>query len=115
MRALREKAAIPADIVGELRKNSHFAIMKNLFLALLALSLCGCAHQYVMKLTNGMKISTPSKPQLRGSNYYFKDARGEEQAIPQSRVMEIEPESMAKEESKFKVNQPKTKHWYWPF
>ena len=100
---------------GNFARICQFDFMKNLLLPLLMLSLCGCAHQYVMKLTNGMKISTPSKPQLRGSNYYFKDARGEEQAIPQSRVMEIEPESMAKEESKFKVTQPKTKHWYWPF
>lgn len=89
--------------------------MKNLYLVLLLFSLCGCAHQYVMKLTNGMKISTPSKPRLIGANYHFKDARGEDQAIPQSRVIEIEPESMAKEENKFKVSEPKAKHWYWPF
>jgi hypothetical protein len=94
--------------------------MKNPFLLLLIFSLCGCAGQYVMKLTNGVTISTPSKPKLKGSNYYFKDARGEEQVIPQSRVMEIEPESMAKEEkekeeSKIKASQTKQKHWYWPF
>ena len=78
-------------------------------------ALCGCAHQYVMKLTNGMSISTPSKPKLRGGTYYFKDAKGQEQAISQSRVMEIEPESMAEEENKFKAPKAETKHWYWPF
>ncbi len=89
--------------------------MKNLLLLSLMCSLCGCAHQYVMKLTNGMKISTPGKPKLRGSTYYFKDAQGQEQAISQSRVMEIEPESMAKEENKFQAPQAEKKHWYWPF
>jgi uncharacterized radical SAM superfamily Fe-S cluster-containing enzyme len=94
--------------------------MKNLFLLLLIFSLCSCASQYVMKLTNGATISTPSKPKLKGSYYYFKDARGEQQVIPQSRVMEIEPESMAKEEKKkeedkIKASQTKQKHWYWPF
>lgn len=89
--------------------------MKNLFPVLLALSLCGCSTQYQMKLTNGMKISTPGKPKLKGSYYYYKDAKGDEQVIPQSRVLEIEPESMAKEENKFKPAEPKKKHWYWPF
>jgi hypothetical protein len=76
--------------------------MKNLYLLVLLLSCSGCAHQYVMKLTNGMKISTPSKPKLRGSTYYFKDAKGQEQ-------------SMAAEDNKFQVTPPKKKHWYWPF
>ncbi len=89
--------------------------MKNLWLLLLAASLCGCAHQYSMKLTNGVRITSPNKPKLKGSYYYYKGPHGEEQSIPQSRVMEIEPTSMAKEESKFKVSQPKKKHWYWPF
>jgi hypothetical protein len=89
--------------------------MKNLLAVLLTLCLCGCTTQYVMKLTNGTKISTPGKPKLRGANYYFKDAKGEQQVIPQSRVLEIEPESMAKEEDKFKPSEPYKKHWYWPF
>jgi len=89
--------------------------MKNLYLLVLLLSCSGCAHQYVMKLTNGMRISTPSKPKLRGSTYYFKDAKGQEQSISQGRVVEIEPESMATEDNKFKVTPPKKKHWYWPF
>jgi hypothetical protein len=89
--------------------------MKNLCLIFLAASLCGCASQYEMKLTNGMKISTPGKPKLRGSYYYYKDAKGDEQAVPQSRVLEIQPESMAKEENKFKAPEPKKQHWYWPF
>lgn len=89
--------------------------MKKLLLFLLAMSLSGCAHQYVMKLTNGVTITSSSKPKLRGANYYYKGPRSEEQVIPQSRVLEIEPASMAKEENKFKPTEPKKKHWYWPF
>ena len=77
---------------------------------------CGCAHQYVMKLTNGSEISTPSKPKLKGANYYYKDALGRENVIPQSRVMVVEPEEFAKEEKK--AQQPvyhKQKNHWWQF
>ena len=62
------------------------------------LALCGCTHRYVMKLTNDMRITTASKPKLKGGFYTFKDARGQEVRVAQSRVLEIEPASMAKEE-----------------
>ncbi len=89
----------------------------KLFLSLLLnlLLLCGCAHQYVMKLSNGQVISTPSKPKLKGPNYHYKDALGRENMIPAGRVTEIEPASMAAEENQFKASNPKPKHWYWPF
>ena len=89
--------------------------MKKLPMIFLAACLCGCASQYVMKLTNGAQITSPNKPKLKGSYYHFKGPHGEDQVIPQSRVIEIEPASMAKEEKKFKVNEPRKKHWYWPF
>jgi hypothetical protein len=89
--------------------------MKKLWLVLVVCSLCGCAHQYVVKMTNGMQVTSASKPKLKGSYYYYKGPHGEEQVISQSRVTEIEPASMAAEEHKFKVSQPKKKHWYWPF
>jgi hypothetical protein len=78
------------------------------------LAFTGCAHQYVMKLTNGLEISTPSKPKLKGTSYHFKDAKGNDHVIPQGRVMQIEPASMAREEEKsFKPAKPKKpKHWY---
>lgn len=82
---------------------------------MLMLSLCGCAHHYVMKLSNGMQVTSRSKPKLKGSNFYYKGPNGEEEVIPQSRVLVVEPASMAKEENKFKVSEPKKKHWYWPF
>jgi hypothetical protein len=89
--------------------------MKNLVLVLLTFFLYGCSTQYQMKLNNGTTLSVPGKPKLKGSNYYWKDAKGGEQMISQSRVLEIQPESMAKEENQFKVSEPKKKHWYWPF
>jgi hypothetical protein len=89
--------------------------MKNPSLLLLVISLSGCAHQYTMKLTNGVRITSSGKPKLRGPYYYYNGPRGEQQVIPQSRVLEIEPSSMAQEENKFKPAEPKKKHWYWPF
>ena len=92
--------------------------MKMFRLALLLglLALCGCAHrQYVMKLSNGRQMTVVGKPKLKGSTYYYKDATGEQNGIPQGRVREIQPASMAEKENKFKPAKPKRKHWYWPF
>jgi hypothetical protein len=91
--------------------------MKRLLLLVLCLiGVCGCAHQYVMKLTNGMQISTPGKPKLKGDAYYFKDAYGREHSIPQSRVLVIQPESMAVEENKPRtISYPKPKTHWWQF
>jgi hypothetical protein len=86
----------------------------SLILSLGALLVCGCAHQYVMKLSNGMKVTTASKPDLKGSNYYFKDATGQMNVVPQSRVLEIEPASMSEEDNKFTPAKPKKSHW-WKF
>jgi hypothetical protein len=69
------------------------------FLVLLGLmGLTGCTHEYVMKLNNGLQLTTASKPQLRGGFYYYKDARGRTNAVAATRVLEIEPASMAREE-----------------
>jgi hypothetical protein len=92
--------------------------MKKLILPLLVtiVAFCGCAHQYVIKLSNGTELIAPSKPHLKGANYHYKDARGQDVAIPQSRVMQIQPTSMAAEEKKLeqaKYAKPKN-HW-WQF
>jgi hypothetical protein len=90
--------------------------MKKLILTLFVglLIATGCSHQYVMKLTNGHEITTASKPKLKGASYHFKDAKGNDTVIPQGRVLQIEPASMAREEEKaFKPAAPKKpKHWY---
>ena len=94
--------------------------MKRLLLALVLASLCGCAHQYVMKLNSGQVIYTPHKPKLQGGFYHYKDLQGRDNAVAQSRVAEIATASQAKEEAKeeqkaFKSNYPKPKTHWWQF
>ncbi len=72
--------------------------MKPASLALLfalAIAAAGCSRAYVMKLNNGLQITTASKPRLKHGQYEFKDARGRTGAIPEGRVREILPASMA--------------------
>jgi len=63
-----------------------------------ALFLCGCAHTYVVTLTNGSRMTTSSKPKLKNGFYYFKDPTGKETFVSQGRVREIAPESLARDE-----------------
>ena len=77
-----------------------------LFLALAALT--GCARQYVIKKSNGVKIVTASKPKLKNGFYTFKDAAGNERRVSQNSVLEIEPASMAEDE-KTRFTPPKPK------
>ena len=89
--------------------------MKELALPLLIglLALSGCASHYVIKLNSGARITTTNKPQLKGSVYTFKDAKGEQHFIAVGRVREIEPASMAAQEDKPKRVKVKHKHkWY---
>ena len=82
-------------------------------IALIALT--GCAHHYVMRLTNGGEITTASKPKLKEGIYYFKDAKGEEQAVAAARVREIAPGSVAAREDKvkpMKLQLEKKRKWY---
>ena len=77
------------------------------FLVLTAL-LNGCAHPYVLKLQNGTRITTPSKPKLDHGFYVYKDAKGELRKIPAGRVREMEPASMAEsEKDQFKISTQK--------
>ena len=90
------------------------SVMKKLAPILLALTLCGCAHSYVIKMSNGTQVLTASKPKLKGACYHYKDAKGRDIAIPVGKVTEIEPKATAEEDSKtFKpATQSKPKHWY---
>jgi len=80
------------------------------FILLMGLSLlCGCAHHYVVTLDNGRRITTSSKPKLKGERYVFKDAAGNQGYIPASRVREIAPASMANDDKPVFNSQPKRK------
>jgi hypothetical protein len=82
--------------------------MKRSLLLLLTLALTGCAHPYVLKLQNGTRVTTKNKPKLDHGFYVFKDAKGLEARIPQGRVREMEPASMAgNEKDQFKISTPK--------
>ena len=79
------------------------------------MALTGCAHHYVMKLNNGMQVTTASKPKLKEGVYYFNDAKGEEHAVSEARVREIAPASMAEQANKpkpMKSKQLKKRKWY---
>ena len=76
--------------------------------------LCGCAHEYLMKYSNGDQIISFSKPKLQGTNYYFTDGMGLEHVIPQSLVVKIKAVSVVKEQEKplSPAEPKKPKHWY---
>jgi len=79
------------------------------------ITLTGCAHHYVMKLTNGAQITTASKPKLKDGTYRFKDAKGEEQHVPVFVVREVAPASVAERENKsqpMKLKSEKKRKWY---
>ena len=79
------------------------------------IALTGCAHHYVMKLSNGAQVTTASKPKFKEGVYYFKDAKGVEHGVAAERVREIAPASVAEQEDKpkpMKSESPKKRKWY---
>lgn len=66
--------------------------------AVIGLVLTGCARNYVITMNNGRTLNTASKPKLEKGFFVWKDAKGEKQYLSQSRVREVSPASMAKEE-----------------
>jgi hypothetical protein len=76
--------------------------------------LCGCAHHYLIKLSNGDATISRSKPKLQGTNYHFKGDDGAAYVIPRSRVVKIKTVSAVEEEAKplSPAKPKKPKHWY---
>ena len=79
--------------------------------------LCGCAHEYLIKLKNGDQIVSLTKPKLQGAGYHFTGTSGDQHVIPQSRVAKIQTISIVKEQEQpsasAKPTTPKKrKHWY---
>ena len=67
------------------------------------------------RLNNGTKLTTVGKPKLKGAEYHYKDAKGQDNIIPQSHVTEVLPASDEKKEHEFKVSEPYPKHHWWQF
>ena len=76
--------------------------------------LSGCAHQYLMKLSNGDQLLSYSKPKKQGDSYHCTGETGVNFFVPQNRVVKIKAVSVVKEETKpvapAKPRRPK--HWY---
>jgi hypothetical protein len=76
--------------------------------------LCGCAHHYLMTLSNGDQTISLTKPKLQGTNYHFTAGDTVEYVIPRSRVVKIKTISAIVEEDKpsSPAKPKKPKHWY---
>jgi hypothetical protein len=90
-----------ADAYHAQSSNAVKYIMKKVAILMLLnlVALTGCVHQYSMKLTNGLQVTTTSKPKLKNGVYVYKDAKGREQYMPAGRVIQIQPTSMAQAEN----------------
>ena len=95
---------------------TRFRVGFTLLVALIGL--CGCAHQYLMKLSNGDQILSSSKPKLQGASYYYTDDSGARYVIAKNRVVKIRAVSVVRAEEQpaspappAKPKQPK--HWYY--
>ncbi len=75
------------------------------YLSLCVIVCSGCANQYIIKMNNGLQVTSNTKPKLKGGYYEYTDPSGRTMSVPAGRVREIEPASMAKEEmNQFRPN-----------
>src|SRR5579872_4574476 len=73
-----------------------------LFFLLTLLVCAGCANHYDITLSNGTVITAKGKPRLDEKRhiFFFTDANGKTNVIPEFRVTQIAPQSMAGDDSK---------------
>lgn len=73
--------------------------MKTTIISLLfCLLVCaGCATRYDMTLSNGIVVTAKGKPRIDEKQHliFYTDANGQTNVIPQFRVTQIQPHSMA--------------------
>ena len=86
-------------------------------LLVVLMGLCGCAHQYLMKFSNGDQMISASKPKLQDGTYHYTDDSGGRYVIPKSRVVEIRAVSVERAEEQpappqHPVQPKQPKHWY---
>jgi hypothetical protein len=98
-------------------KSGGSRVKLALLLLFSLLGLCGCAHQYLMKLNNGDQIISLTKPKHQGTTYHFTDRTGAQHVIPESRVLKIRAVSVVNEEGKpgsqeAPAQPKKPRHWY---
>jgi hypothetical protein len=86
----------------------------NLILLIALTALSGCAHHYLIKLTNGDQMISFSKPKVKNGSYHFRDEGGYERVIPRSRVAKIETGAAVEEQKKPTTpsTPKKSRHWY---
>jgi hypothetical protein len=84
----------------------------SLLMALTLLS--GCAHRYLIKLTNGDQMISISTPKVKDGNYHYRDEDGVECVIPRNRVANIETGAVESKEKKSTTpaGPKKSRHWY---
>jgi hypothetical protein len=116
------RAALAAPGSADLNGGWHILLLElsrmnrlPLLILLGALALSGCARHYVLTLHNGSQVDAWGKPKLTNGNYHFKNAQGKDSQMSASRVSEIAPASMVRDEQKA-LTPPKParkRHWYY--
>ena len=97
--------------------SARTAAMVAITLLLGLVVLCGCQHQYIIRLKNGEQILSQSKPRLEGTNYYYSAGAGATFMVPRNHVVSVRAASLKKvqEEPAPPNSSPKPakpKHWY---
>ena len=91
--------------------------MKRLSLLLLlgCLAFSGCARHYILVLNNGSQVDAWGKPKLANGSFHFKNAQGKDSQVSSSRVTEVAPASMVRDEQKAMIppKPSRKRHWYY--